>query len=57
MSKISTDEMSPNESGDWTNAEIDASVRAYIDMLEKEVSNKSYSKAEVNRTLRERLFY
>jgi len=53
MSKISTDEMSTNESGDWTNAEIDASVRAYIDMLEKEVSNKSYSKAEVNRTLRE----
>ena len=41
------------EGEDWNEAEIDAAVGAYLSMLADELAGKPYSKAEVNRTLRE----
>src|SRR4051812_29486494 len=40
-------------SNDWTDAELTAAVDAYLHMLEAEQSGTSYSKADINRALRE----
>jgi 5-methylcytosine-specific restriction protein A len=37
----------------WTNAELDAAVDAYLSMLFDERAGKSFNKAEINRNLRE----
>lgn len=39
--------------GDWAGEELKAAVKAYLWMLEQEMSGNQYSKAEVNRSLRE----
>lgn len=39
-------------SSDWSEAEIDAAVSAYLSMLRLEVAGKEFSKADVNRQLR-----
>ena len=39
---------------DWTDDELEAAVRGYLWMLEQELSGTDYSKAQVNRELRER---
>ena len=38
---------------DWTQDEIEASVRAYMGMLQQEIAGKPYNKAATNRALRE----
>ena len=40
------------EGSNWTDAEIDASVSAYLSMLKDEVAGKEFNKAEANRRLR-----
>ncbi len=44
--------LSEDAGNDWTDAELTASVDAYLQMLIAEQSGTPYSKAEVNRTLR-----
>ena len=39
--------------GEWSDSELEAAVKAYLWMLEQETSGNAYSKAEVNRSLRE----
>lgn len=39
--------------GDWTDDELTAAVVAYLDMLNAELNVRPYSKAEINRQLRE----
>jgi 5-methylcytosine-specific restriction enzyme A len=39
---------------DWTDEELETAVKGYLWMLEQELSGKDYSKAQVNRDLRER---
>ena len=39
-------------SSDWSEAEIDATVSAYLSMLSSEIAGTEFSKAEVNRQLR-----
>ncbi len=41
------------EKKEWTDAELAASVAAYIEMLEHERAGEEYNKAEFNRSLRE----
>jgi 5-methylcytosine-specific restriction protein A len=44
----------PGAAGDeWADDELDAAVEAYLGMLDKEVRGQPFSKAEVNRELRE----
>jgi 5-methylcytosine-specific restriction protein A len=38
---------------DWTDEELETAVKGYLWMLEQELSGKDYSKAQVNRDLRE----
>gem|GEM_PF-4007395 len=38
---------------DWSQEEIDSSVKAYLGMLNKEIRGENYNKAEINRQLRE----
>ena len=40
------------EGSDWSNAEIDAAVSAYLSMLRDEIEGKEFSKADVNHKLR-----
>jgi len=37
----------------WTEAELEAAVAAYFEMLDHEAAGQPYSKAEINRTLRD----
>jgi type I restriction-modification system DNA methylase subunit len=39
--------------GQWSQQEVDASVEAYLQMLQEEVAGRKYNKAGVNRELRE----
>jgi 5-methylcytosine-specific restriction protein A len=41
-----------SEGSDWSDAEIDAALSAYLSMLRDEIAGKQFSKAEVNRRLR-----
>ncbi len=43
--------------GDWSDAELEEAVKGYLWMLEQEKSGKPYSKAEVNRSLREGILH
>lgn len=47
--------MVAEQSNDWSNAELVAAVEAYLKMLDMELDGKPYSKADVNRQLREGL--
>lgn len=50
---VSSPPEASTKSSDWTDAELAASVRAYVAMLRRELAGESINKAEVNRQLRE----
>jgi 5-methylcytosine-specific restriction protein A len=46
-------EQSEGKDGDWSDSELEDAVKGYLWMLEQEKNGKPYSKAELNRSLRE----
>ena len=45
--------LTPQATGDWTDAELSAAVNAYLDMLRCELEGRAYVKSAVNKSLRE----
>ncbi len=46
-------EQIPDKEKEWTDAELEAAVKAYLWMLERERKGKSYNKSAVNKSLRD----
>ena len=53
MAENSDEQRITAPSSDWTDAELAAAVRAYLDMLRCELENIPYQKSKVNKMLRE----
>lgn len=50
---LANDKYGESKDGDWSDSELAEAVKGYLWMLEQEKCNKPYSKAELNRSLRE----